>query len=175
MVKALSFRKNMRGQMQIQQMVFMILGIFLFFILVGLFFLSVSLRDVKRTASQLNEEQALSSLGVIADMPEMNYNSRSSLTLDEDKLRVMSGSFGSIYDGFWPVASVKVYKLYPKFNSSIKCPAANCNYFDVYNSGETSVKTTSTYVSICKMVKTDGYVYDKCEVGKLVVGIKNVE
>jgi hypothetical protein len=171
--------------MQIQQMVFMILGIFLFFILVGLFFLSVSLGGLRRSASELNEEQALSSLNVLADMPELNYDSRSSLTLDEDKLRVMSGSLGNTYEGFWPVASIKVYKLYPRFDSPIKCPAADCNYFDVYtpsgyenlsagDSDEESIKTTSTYVSICKITKTSGYVYDDCEVGKLVVGVKNV-
>ena len=163
--------KISRGQMKIQQMTFMILAVFFFFILVGLFFLGIQFRDVKQSAAQLQTEQAISSLKVIADMPELNYDSRESMTLDEDKLKIMSGNFGSYYSEFWAVASVKVYKIYPKFNELVKCPALNCNYFEVYDNGQESVKTYSTYISICKKIKETGYVYDKCEVGKLVVGV----
>ncbi|MCK5345416.1 MAG: hypothetical protein KAR20_18530 [Candidatus Heimdallarchaeota archaeon] len=161
----------MKGQMQIQQMAFMILAVFLFFILVGLFFLGVQFKDVKRSVVQLQTEQAISSLRVIADMPELNYESRESLSLDEDKLRIMSGNFGNYYSEFWPVASVKVYKLYPKFDELVECPALDCNYFKIYDNKQESVKTYSTYVSICKKIKETGYVYDKCEIGKLVVGV----
>lgn len=160
-----------KGQMKIQQMAFMILAVFLFFILVGLFFLNVSFRDLNKGAEQLYKDQAISSLEVIANMPELSYDSRESLTLDEDKLRIMSGNFSSAYEGFWPVASVKAYKVYPKIDKMIKCPALNCNYYEVYDSGQTSVKEYSTYVSICRKVKDVGYVYDRCEIGKLVVGV----
>ena len=157
--------------MEIQQMAFMILAVFLFFILVGLFFLGIQFRDIKKNVAQLQTEQAISSLKVIADMPELSYNSRESLSLDEDKLTIMSGTLGSHYSEFWPVASVKVYKIYPKFNELVKCPALDCNYFEVYDNGQESVKTYSTYVSVCKKIKETGYVYDRCEVGKLVVGV----
>ncbi len=167
----MGLRKIKRGQMQIQQMAFMILAVFLFFILVGLFFLGIQFRDIKKNVAQLQTEQAISSLKVIADMPELSYNSRESLSLDEDKLIIMSGNLGSYYSEFWPVASVKVYKIYPKFDEQIKCPALNCNYFEVYDNRQENTRTYSTYVSICKKIKETGYVYDKCEVGKLVVGV----
>ena len=93
------------------------------------------------------------------------------IAIDEDKLTIMSGTLGSHYSEFWPVASVKVYKIYPKFNELVKCPALDCNYFEVYDNGQESVKTYSTYVSVCKKIKETGYVYDRCEVGKLVVGV----
>lgn len=168
--------------MEIQQMAFMILAVFLFFILVGLFFLGIQFRDIKKNAVQLQTEQAISSLKVIADMPELNYDSHESLSLDEDKLRIMSGNFGTYYSEFWPVASVKVYKIYPKFDELVKCPALDCNYFEVYDTlsghenlqagnGQESMKTYSTYVSICKKIKETGYVYDRCEIGKLVAGV----
>jgi len=167
----MGLRKINRGQMQIQQIAFMILAVFLFFILVGLFFLRIQLGDMKKSVVQLQTEQAISSLNVISDMPELSYDSHESLSLDEDKLRIMSGNLGSYYSEFWPVASVKVYKIYPKFDELVKCPALNCNYFGVYGGGQESVKTYSTYVSICKKIKESGYVYDKCEIGKLVVGV----
>lgn len=160
-----------RGQMKIQQMAFMIVAVFFFFALVGLFFLNIQLKDIKGGSAQLQKEQAISSLKVIADMPELNYDSSETMTVDEDKIRVMSGNFSADYDLFWPVASIGIYKIYPAFNAVKKCPASNCNFYEIYDNGQTNVKTYSTYVSICKKVKELGSIYDKCEVGKLVVGV----
>jgi len=161
--------------MKIQQMAFMIMAVFFFFVLVGLFFLGIQFRGVGESAQQLQEEQTLSSLVVIADMSELNYNSGWSMALDEDKLRVMSGNFSEAYRVFWSVASIKVYKVYPKPKSFVKCPAVNCNYFDVFDSGQNNVQEYSTYVSICKKVREEGYTYDKCEAGKLVLGVIDVQ
>jgi len=46
------------------------------------------------------------------------------------------------------------------------------NYYDIYNNGQANVKTFSTYISICKKTKESGSTYDRCEIGKLVVGVK---
>jgi len=166
--------RRIRAQMKIQQMAFMIMAVFFFFVLVGLFFLGIQFRGVGESAQQLQKEQTLSSLEVIADMPEFNYDSGASMTLDEDKLRIMSGGFSEAYGDFWPVASIKVYKVYPKPESFVKCPALDCNYFEVYDSGQKSVQTYSTYVSICKKVRESGYTYDRCEAGKLELGVIDV-
>ena len=176
--KFLRSRKNYfslaltRGQMKIMQMAFMIVAVFFFFVLVGLFFLSIQLKDVKGGAAQLQKDQAISSLKVIADMPELNYDSRESLIVDEDKLKIMSGNFSRAYDEFWPVASVGVYKLWPVADEIKYCPSAGCNYYKLYDSEQTNTRTYSTYVSVCKKIKESGFVYDKCVVGKLEVGVK---
>ena len=44
--------------MQIQQMAFMIVAVFFFFILVGLFFLAIQFKGIKSSAAQLQKEQA---------------------------------------------------------------------------------------------------------------------
>jgi hypothetical protein len=168
---SVSLSENM-GQMKIQQMAFMIVAVFFFFILVGLFFLGIWLNDIKGNASQLQKDQTISSLGVIADMPEFNYDSSESMTIDEDKLIVMSGALGKDYDLFWPVASIEVYKIYPSFTSIKECPGADCNYYKIYDNKQSNTKTYSSYISICKRVSEKGSVYDRCEVGKLVVGMK---
>jgi len=157
------------GQMKIQQMAIMIIAVFFFFVLVGLFFLGIYLKGVEGDAADSQREQAISSLKVIADMPELNYDSGETMTVDEDKLRVMSGNFSEVYDLFWPVASVSVYKVYPAFDDVKRCPGVDCNYYDIYDNGQTDVKTYSTYVSICKRLRGG---YDDCEIGKLVVGTK---
>jgi len=162
--------------MKIMQMAFMIVAVLFFFVLVGLFFLTIQFKDVKSSATQLQQEQAISSLSVISDMPELNYDSSESFTLDEDKLRVMSGNFSGIYDDFWPVASVSVYKLWPASTELKECPGGpDCNYYNIYDSGQKNKRTYSTYVSICKKVKESGFVYDKCSIGKLEVGVKIYE
>ena len=161
-----------RGQMKIQQMAVMILAVFFFFILVGLFFLGIMFKDIGSSAEGLQREQAISSLKVIADMPELNYDSSESMTLDEDKLRIMAGEFDGVYDSFWPVASVEVYKVYPRFDEVVECPGVGCNYYGIYDKEQSDVKTYSAYVAICEKVRESGSTYDDCEIGKLVLGIR---
>ncbi len=164
-----------RGQMKIMQMSFMIIGVFFFFVLVGLFFLMISFKDVKSGAADLAREQAISSVEVIAGMSELSYDKSDSMVLDEDKLRVLASGAGADYERFWPIASLEVYKVYPVFDSVVPCPASNCNYYELYDSGQRNAEKVSAYVSICKRTKELGGVYDKCEIGKIVVGTKILE
>ncbi len=169
--KSVGFHK--KGQLKIQQMSFMIIAVFFFFVLVGLFFVSYYAKSIRSGAARLEEEQAIASLQTLMDMPELNYygTGYEILSLDEDKLLVMSAQD---YGELWPVVSIGVYKVYPAFEEKIKCPAQNCNYYEVYNSEQGDIRTYSSFVSICKKERM-GYVYDRCEIGKLVVGVRDVE
>jgi hypothetical protein len=158
--------------MKIQQMAFMIVAVFFFFILVGLFFLGITFKDVEKNAAYLEKEQTISSLKVITDMPELSFGFSKSMAVDEDKLRIMVGNFSSDYDLLWPVASVGVYKFGSGDNEMKKCPGADCNYYEVYDNGQSNVKTYSTFISICNRLMEGGSVYDKCEIGKLIAGVK---
>lgn len=161
--------------MKIQQMAFMIIALFFFFTLVGLFFLNIAFKDIDKRLGSLQKEQAISSLRVIANMPEISCSSKESICLDEDKLRIMSGKFGRYYNSFWPVASVRVYKVHPSNGLIIKCPAVNCNYFEIFDNGQKSKTEYSTFVSICKQIKKNNYVSEKCEIAKLVLGVINAD
>ena len=156
--------------MKIMQMAFMIVAVFFFFVLVGLFFLGIKFNDLESSAARLERENAISSLSVIANMPELNYDSNEAFTLDDDKLRIMAGDTGGIYDELWPVASIGVYKLWPVATKLKKCPGVDCNYYELYNNGQSNKKTFSTYVSICERVKE--MPNGKCSIGKLEVGVK---
>ena len=161
-----------RGQMKIMQMSFMIIGVFFFFVLVGLFVLGIMFKDIRGGAEDLAREETISSVEIIAAMSEFSYGSRESMAIDEDKLRVMSGGFAINYEEFWPIASLEVYKVYPAFDSVVDCPASDCNHYAVFDSGQQNVEKFSSYVSICKRVKELGSAYDKCEIGKIVVGTR---
>ena len=160
------------AQMQIQQMSFMLIAVFIFFALVGMFFLRVQMGGIKSSSAELQRDQAISSLQVVADMPELNFDSKETMTLDADKLLIMSGGFGKKYESFWPVASIEVVKVYPLATTFIECPAANCNYYNIYNNSQVSSKKVSTFVSICKKERESGSVYDnRCNIGKLIIGV----
>mgnify|MGYP006287988247 CR=1 FL=1 len=163
-------------QMKIQQMAFMILAVFLFFIFVGLFFLGWQFQDIEEGYAELQKKQAITFLERLANMPEFNCDSMSSVSgmcVDADKLDVMSSKAMTSYNKILPVESVKVYKIYPRFSEKIRCPGVNCNYWNIYDKNNQSIneKEFSTYVSICKKISGGGYVYDNCEIGKIVTGV----
>jgi len=160
------------GQMKIMQMSFMIIGVFFFFVLVGLFVLGIAFGDVRSGAEELARAQAISSIGVIAGMSELNYDADDTMSVDEDKLKIMSGGFSNNYEDFWPVASIEVYKVYNVSREIVECPSVGCNYYSVYSSGQRNIEKVSSYVSICKRVKEFGSVHNKCEVGKILVGVE---
>ncbi|HDL02442.1 MAG TPA: hypothetical protein ENH20_01245 [Candidatus Pacearchaeota archaeon] len=161
-----------KGQMKIMQMSFMIVGVFIFFVLVGLFFLAISLKDVRSSAEELQRAQTISSLGVIIGMNELAYATGDSMSVDEDKLRIMSSGMGEVYGELWPVASLEFYKVYPEFDSVVECPGLGCNYYSVYNSGQRNIEKYSSFVSVCKRVKEVNSIFDRCEIWKAVVGVK---
>jgi len=160
-----------RGQMKIMQMAFMIVAVLIFFVMVGLFFLVISISGVREGAEELAREEAISFLGGLAGLSEFSYDSDESYSVDRDKLRVMMG-FSDYYEEFWPVASIEVYDLYPGADELIECPGEGCNHYLIYDSGQVDVEKYSSYVSICSRVRESSTVYDECSVGKLVVGVE---
>ena len=158
-----------KAQFQIQQMAFLILAVFFFFILVGLFFMSFQYGNIKSSAASLQKQQAIASLATIANMPELNCDSRTEFCIDLDKLKVMSNN--SAYSDLWPVASVNAQVIYPS-STLVKCPFTACNYYEIYNSNQKNVKEYSLYVSICEKKREEQYTYDDCKIGKLIVGVK---
>jgi hypothetical protein len=159
------------GDMRIQQMTFMILFVFIFFSIAGLFFLSIQSAKINQGFNLLQKDSAISSIQTIASMPELNCDSTRSLCVDGDKLMIFASSSSS-YRDFWPVASIEVRKAYPKKLEDIRCPLANCTYYEVYNSKQTNIQKYGTFVSICKKIKNDGVIQEECEIGRLDVGVK---
>ena len=160
-----------RGQMKIQQMAFMLVGVFFFFMLVGLFLIRVQFGTITETVQRLEQESAIESLEVIASMPELDCNSVTSLCLDKDKIRILSNEAFD-YSDFWPVASIKIYLVSSEFETEILCPEVDCNYYEIFDNGQINKKEVSTFISVCETVTESGYVYENCEVGKLVVGVQ---
>lgn len=153
-----------KGDTKIMQMSFMILFVFIFFALVGLFFISYYSKDLTTKYESQQIDLAIASLETIANMPELNCASDREYCLDEDKLLYFSLNSNN-YSDFWPVAYVKVIKLYPKNSTT------TYNIYSSPNPSE-SVIGRDMFVSICKQVRRLGLEYQECSIGKLDVGVK---
>ena len=159
-------------------MAFMLVAVFIFFTLVGLFFLQVSLGGIRSSAQQLEREQMMASLISLTQIPEISCSDGSSNCIDEDKILVLSdSSYNQIYNSFWPIAKIQVYRVNSDFSSfgEIRCPQANCNYYVVFDTNQEQVQTQSSYVSLCKNSRQGSSVFKECELALLSIGMKIID
>lgn len=158
------------GQYKIQQMAFMILAIFFFFVLVGLFFVGWQFASVKRGFAELQEEKALSALKVIADSTELNCDQSEDWCIDKVKL-IAFGENSGLYRDYWSVASIEVLMVFPNPNEDepILCPLEGCDYYVLYDSGQRNRRTYSAYVTVCETIDMS---HEFCELAKLILGVK---
>ena len=165
---------NKKSQLKIQEMAFMIVAVFLFFILVGMFVLSLVFMNVREEANKIAEDRTLSSLSNLADSPEFSCVASKSNCIDSDKLITLVGR--DVYQNFWPYNSLKVVR-FSGFGKSegemVRCDVANypdCDLFIVYDKGVVNERALSSFVALCRKEYENEYTYDKCEIAKLVGG-----
>lgn len=164
-------KRNNGGQLKIQQMAFMLLAVLLFFILVGLFYVTIQYRNLGKQATQLGEEKAISTSLILADSPEFTY-AEESYSVDTDKL--MSLIERRAYESLWPetIVSIEVRKIYPKAGNG-ECNKANypdCNIFNIYDKDVQSKSSRGSFVALCRKEVEGDYLIKKCELGKIIVG-----
>lgn len=179
--RTLNFHSCKRSQLKIQQMAFMIMAVFIFFILAGIFFVSVSLQGMNRDVTRLEREKAITTAANLVDTAE--FTCGKSLCLDADKLIVLSSGMKDVFGNLWPVAEIKVRRLYPLASmqsiEDVECTRLTypeCNVFNVYKNNE--VKTAgavSSFVALCRKENKEGFAYDKCELGQINVAYRAVE
>jgi len=159
-----------RGQYQIQQMAFMILAIFFFFIMVGIFFVGWQFASMKKGFAAIQEEKAVSALKVLSDSTELNCGQGDSWCIDKDKL-IAFGENSGLYHDYWSVASIEVLMVYPNENEGdpILCPARGCDFYVLYDNGQRNKKSYSAYVTVCQAVDRS---HEICELAKLIFGVK---
>jgi len=163
-----SVPQSSKAQLKIQEMAFMLMAVIIFFVMAGMFFLIIMFNDLRNQANILEKEGAVATAVDLANTPEFSCGY---LCMDADKLIVMKDK--KAYENFWPITSLTVVKV--SNEEKIECNEQNypyCNYFDIYDKEVESEQGVDTYVSLCRKEKIDGYVYDKCEIGRLIVGFE---
>jgi len=169
--------KFRKAQLKIQQMAFMLIAITIFFALVGLFFISFKVNELKNQATNIEEKNAMMIATRVADSPEFScgdsFGPGMTSCVDSDKIMMLKEGIEK-YKGFWQVADIELRKIYPKLGGDKKCTMNNyhdCNVIEVYkNPSLNRIGDYSTFVSLCKKDSFEGVGYDKCEIAKLIIG-----
>ena len=167
-----------RAQLQIQQMLFMLLAVFFFFILAGLFIFSFLYSNLYKEATRAAEEKTYSSITNLADSPEFSCGGINCVDADKLMALIKYNSERQTYNDFWQFSSLAVVKssgFNKKWNELIECNSANypnCEKFVVYDKNTTNERVISSYVALCRKEIEETYTYDKCEIAKLFAGTK---
>jgi len=163
--------KNRKGQMKIQQMVFMLIAVTLFLVLAGLFFLLIVFSGTKESAALLEEENALLLVSKLANSPEFScgdvfFGTTKTNCIDSDKVMALKDNI-NLYPGFWGVDGIKIKKIYPE-NVEV-CDFENypsCGEINLFSNQGTGV---SNFVALCRKENIEGQIYDKCDMAEIIV------
>jgi len=152
----------------------MLLAVTIFFVLVGVLILSYKLSGLRKMATDLNEENAMTLATKLANSPEFScgeaFGNIKTSCVDADKLMVLRENIDK-YSKFWGVTNIEVRKIYPSDKQEITCTLGNypnCNIIRLKES-EISGYDASNFVSLCRKESFEGEIYDKCELAKIVI------
>jgi hypothetical protein len=149
-----------RAQLKIQETAFMLLGLALLFGIILIIYANMQVKTLYAEKNQLKAEKAINLLQKLTAMPELSCINGNCLDLD----KVLSIRNVSGYENLWRgLSSIKVVTIYP--NQSI---------ITVYDKGKKDI-TYSSYVPLCKTTYMDGYVWQDCDIAKLLVSIEEVK
>jgi len=158
------------GQFKIQQMSFMLMAVVLLFALVAMFYITIQYRNLHSLASNLEENKAILMANYISGATEFSCAGEQ-YCIDSDKLIVLENN--SMYKDFWPVAYIKIRKIYPS-GEDVICNKANypeCNLYNVYSNNKIkSQNSIGTFVALCRYEKLGKYPNRICEFGKMIIG-----
>ena len=177
-IKKVKYRK---AQMKIQQMAFMLIAIMIFFALVGLLVVTIGFSGLKEKATALQEKNAMLLASKIANSPEFSC-SQNENCIDLDKIIVLKDNINKYKTGnrnFWGVSGIEIIKIYPKGlqEKEIECISSNypnCNKITIIPGQGIAPEN---FVSLCRKEfdSETNLVYDKCELGKILVRYEKIQ
>jgi hypothetical protein len=165
-----------RGQIKIQQMAFMLVVLVIFFAMVGLVYLAISLANLKERAGALRDEEASKTVQKLSGVPELSFTSASdcSSCVDLDKALLLSER--DSYNNFWNLDYLRIEKIYPE-SPDVECTRGsypNCKWVTIIDKAAGDVAGTKT--AFVSLVRWDpdlgGFRY---EFGRIHAGGERIE
>ncbi|HLC86891.1 MAG TPA: hypothetical protein VJH65_01280 [Candidatus Nanoarchaeia archaeon] len=175
-ISSLQLLKNRSAQLKIQQMAFVLVAVVLFFVVVGIFILKVSVANLREQKDVLEEDNARLLVAKLANSPEFScgegFGTARANCIDLDKVMMLKENIEK-YTGFWGVGNIEIIRIYPvREEGNIECNLGNypnCNWIKLKEGAETGFGG-ETYVSLCRKEKYTDKIDNKCEIGKLIAG-----
>jgi hypothetical protein len=161
--------------MNLKEMSFMVVALAIFFSLILLFYLAISLSGLKKDVQTGKRESSILLVAKLAGSPELACAGGQSLCVDVEKLVALTNH--QDYSRFWgnDIAGLRVERLYPlrEDNLTVICNNANydkCTDFIIKPvSSKSGIIEDSSYVSLCRREFKNGYGYPECDLGKIIV------
>jgi len=156
------------GQLKIQQMVFMIIAVALFFILATLFYFSIKTANLYQASIESERDRSIGLIIKLASSPELSYTGVSN-GIDSDKLMALKKQ--PEYRDYWGVNGIIIEKLYPKYPDA-ECNTGNypnCTKIILFEKDGDVAQSASSYVALCRKDSINGRAYDKCELALMVI------
>jgi hypothetical protein len=164
--------KRKSGQMSLKEMSFMIVALAIFFSLVLLFYLSISLGGLKKDVEAGKRQSSILLVAKLAGAPEFSCATGNSLCVDVD--RVIALMNHPEYARFWgnDLVGLRIERIYPLIDNKVECNLANyerCNVFTIKQKTTENVIEDSSYVSLCRKNYKKDYSYIQCDLGKIII------
>jgi hypothetical protein len=165
---------NKKAQLKIQQMAFMLVAVTIFFILAGMFVLTIVSSNLQKEAEILREEDSAHLVEKIANVPEFScgggFGSDRIDCIDADKVMILKEKIEK-YKDFWGVENIEIIRI--SSESQELCTMdnyPNCGRIRLLNKSAIGV---SNFASLCRKDSVLGESYDACEVVKVIVSYKS--
>lgn len=156
------FRMKSRiAQLKIQETAFMLLALALLFVLIFIFYSNMEMQQFYAATNKLKAEEALSMLEKIAAMPE--FSCLKGTCIDYDKVTAIKNVSG--YDALWrSLNSIQIMTIYPEKS-----------LITVYDKGGKNTVGYSAYFPLCKTKYREGYIWQDCDLAKLIVSFEELK
>jgi hypothetical protein len=152
--------ENKKAQLKIQETAFMLLALAFLFVLIFIFYSNIQVKQLYSEKNKLQSEKAITLLQKLSAMPE--FSCMKGNCIDFDKVIAMKNVSG--YDSLWKgLSSIRIRTLYP-----------NATLITIYEKGRKDI-TYSAYFPLCRTMYQDGYVWQDCDLAKLLVSIEEAK
>lgn len=133
--------------------------------------------NIRETATELEEENALLLASKLANSPEFScgnsFGNQKSDCVDMDKIMALKKNIND-YGNFWGVSNIEIRKI-P--NENVTCTDGNYPSCDTIKLIDKKISGfyVSNFVSVCHKENIDGEVINKCEIGEILISYEVIQ
>ncbi|MEK6855875.1 MAG: hypothetical protein AABX66_01815 [Nanoarchaeota archaeon] len=163
---------EVKGQLKIQEMAFVLVAIVIFLGLVALIFFSIRLNNIKNEAATLKEEQAAALVRHISGLPELSWDCPG--CIDLDKAIALKNSKDISLNNFLELDYLMIEILYP-LQKKGNCVIGNypdCSQILLINDTKDFGVASSAFVTLCRWQSDKQQ--EVCALGKVYAAGKGV-
>jgi len=164
-----------KAQIKIQEMAFVLVAFVVFFVIAGLFYLSLRMSGVRGDVQAQSESDAQELIRTLAETPELRWSSTASDCegcIDMDKAILLKDDKLKIFSELWNVDRLSLEIIYPEKNG--ECSSVNypeCGEITLLNKS-TSYKLYGSFVSLCRLDSSGSRI---CYLGKIYSSAKELK